>query len=63
MEQKENKLVLKIKENVSNNEVLQYFIQQNINIESFNEILPSLNEIFIELVENTASVSRAFQKA
>jgi ABC-2 type transport system ATP-binding protein len=41
--------------------VLQYFLQQNVNIEAFNEILPSLNDIFIGLVEGTKATTRAFQ--
>ena len=60
---KNNKtLVVKINNGFSGNDVLSFFIQQNIIVESFNEILPSLNEIFIHLVEGTKSVSRAFQK-
>src|SRR4051794_9840136 len=46
-----NKLIVKIKDGHKSNDVLKYFIQQNINIEAFNEILPSLNDIFIHLVE------------
>jgi len=57
-----NKLVVRIKDGYKSNDVLQYFIQQNYNIEGFNEILPSLNDIFIHLVEGTKAVSRSFQK-
>jgi len=46
---------------MNSNDVLKYFIQQNITIESFNEVLPSLNDIFINLVEGTKSRTRAFQ--
>lgn len=60
--QKENTLIVKINPDFSSNDVLSFFIQQSIPVESFNEILPSLNEIFIHLVEKTRSVSRAFQK-
>ncbi|HKP31330.1 MAG TPA: ATP-binding cassette domain-containing protein [Chitinophagaceae bacterium] len=55
-----NSLIVKINEGFKPNDVLQYFLRQNISIVSFNEILPSLNEIFIRLVEGT-SVSRQFQ--
>ncbi|MFP5039401.1 ABC transporter ATP-binding protein [Parasediminibacterium sp. JCM 36343] len=58
--QKGNELILKINEGHKSNEILQYFISEGIAIESFNEILPSLNEIFIHLVEGTKAVSRAF---
>jgi ABC-2 type transport system ATP-binding protein len=55
-----NRLTVKINEGSSSNEVLQYFISQNIMVEGFNEILPSLNDIFINLVEGTKA-SRQFQ--
>lgn len=45
----------------NNNEILQYFLGKGLMIHSFNEILPSLNEIFIRLVENTNATARAFQ--
>jgi len=53
-------LVVKINKGFRSNDVLQHFIQQNINVTAFSEILPSLNDIFIRLVEGT-SVSRQFQ--
>jgi ABC-2 type transport system ATP-binding protein len=56
----DQELILKL-EYASNNEVLQFFIQQGLQIESFNEILPSLNDIFIRLVEDTP-VTRQFQE-
>lgn len=62
LNKKENKLTVKIKEGYKSNDVLQYFIQQNINIEAFNEILPSLNDIFIRLVEGTHAKTRTFQE-
>ncbi len=62
IEQKVNALTVKIKDGFRSNDVLQFFLQQNVTIESFNEILPSLNDIFIQLVEGTKSVTRAFQQ-
>lgn len=53
-------LVVKIRDGYKPSSVLQNFIQQNASITSFNEILPSLNEIFIKKVNDT-SVSRQFQ--
>jgi ABC-2 type transport system ATP-binding protein len=53
-------LTLRIKEGYKPNDVLRYFIERNSNVSSFTEILPSLNEIFIKLVEGT-SLSRQFQ--
>ncbi len=52
--------VIKINEGNSPNDVLSYLLQHGSNIHSFNEILPSLNEIFIKLVEGTPS-TRQFQ--
>ena len=59
--QKANELTVKINEGYRSNDVLQFLIQQNFTIEAFNEVLPSLNDIFINLVEDTHSTTRAFQ--
>ena len=61
LDQKANKFVVKINDGFKSNDVLKYFIEREINIEAFNEILPSLNEIFIRLVENTKADARPFQ--
>ena len=61
-DEKANKLVVKINEGFKSNDVLRYFIDRNLNIESFHEILPSLNDIFIKLVENTHATTRSFQR-
>ncbi|MGZ5135542.1 MAG: ABC transporter ATP-binding protein [Flavitalea sp.] len=53
-------LLVKINEGYRPNDVLRYFIEGNVNVTAFHEILPSLNDIFIRLVEGT-SVSRQFQ--
>ncbi len=54
-------LIVKINEGHTANEVLQHFIHQNSSITSFNEMLPSLNDIFIKLVEGTP-LTRQFEK-
>ena len=54
-------LIVKIKEGHTPNDLLSHFISQGSNIVSFKEMLPSLNEIFIRLVEGTPS-ARQFQK-
>jgi ABC-2 type transport system ATP-binding protein len=59
---KANKLIVRIKDGFKSNDVLQYFIQHNHNVEGFNEILPSLNDIFIHLVEGTKAITRSFQQ-
>jgi ABC-2 type transport system ATP-binding protein len=56
----EQGLTIRIKEGHGPNEVLRYFIDHQSNITAFIELLPSLNEIFIKLVEGT-SLSRQFQ--
>ena len=48
-----NQLLLKLLHDSNTNDVLKFFINQDIPINSFNEVLPSLNEIFIQLVEGT----------
>jgi len=59
----ENALTVKLQEGIFSNDVLQYFINQSQTIESFHEILPSLNDIFIHLVEGTQATARAFQSS
>jgi ABC-2 type transport system ATP-binding protein len=61
IEQEANALTVKIREGYGSNDVLKFFLQQNITIEAFNEILPSLSDIFIRLVEGTPAVSRVFR--
>ncbi len=53
--------VVRIKGDNKPNDVLQYLLQKNVAIHSFNEMLPSLNDIFIKLVEGTPT-ARQFQK-
>ncbi|HVZ98606.1 MAG TPA: ATP-binding cassette domain-containing protein [Chitinophagaceae bacterium] len=57
---KDSSLIVKIKDGFSPNDVLQFFIQQKTEIHSFTELLPSLNDIFIKLVEGTP-LARQFQ--
>jgi ABC-2 type transport system ATP-binding protein len=57
---KDKHRVVRIREGHQPNDVLQYLLHQGVTINSFNEILPSLNEIFIKLVEGTP-VTRQFQ--
>jgi len=57
----QGKYKVRIKDGHSPNEVLSYLINGNLPIQSFNEVLPSLNDIFIKLVETTPA-SRQFEK-
>ncbi|MCU0374925.1 MAG: ATP-binding cassette domain-containing protein [Chitinophagaceae bacterium] len=56
----EDEVWVKLNEGVQNNDVLRHFMAQDIQVNSFNEVLPSLNEIFIKLVEGTPT-ARAFE--
>ena len=56
-----NQLLIKLQHGSTTNDVLKYFINQDIAIHSFNEVLPSLNDIFIKLVEGTPG-ARQFQQ-
>jgi ABC-2 type transport system ATP-binding protein len=57
----EQKLIVKIREGYRPNDVLLYYLQQDINITGFYELLPSMNDIFIRLVEGTP-LTRQFQQ-
>lgn len=57
---RDHSLIVKIREGFRTNDVLDHFIRQGIGISSFMEILPSLSDIFIKLVEGTP-LSRQFQ--
>lgn len=55
-----NKVLLKLQHDATPNDVLKHFLNHGIPIQSFNEVLPSLNDIFIKLVEGTTN-ARQFQ--
>ncbi len=59
---KENEQIVRITDGKSSNDVLRFLIDRSIPVHSFVEILPSLNDIFIRLVEDTP-VTRQFQPA
>jgi len=56
----DSELIIRRDPAYSNNDILQYFISKGLAVNSFNEILPSLNDIFIKLVEGTPT-ARQFQ--
>ncbi len=58
--QQDNQMVVRLHDGVSNNQVLRYFIDKGVQIESFAEILPSLNDIFLKIVEGTPT-ARQFE--
>ncbi|WP_336516330.1 ABC transporter ATP-binding protein [Pollutibacter soli] len=53
VEKSDNELVIKKNEGFTSNDILGYFIHKGLTIHAFNEILPSLNEIFIRQVRGT----------
>lgn len=59
--QKGNGILIRKKSGFDNNQILKYFMDKGLDIHGFNEILPSLNDIFIQLVEGT-SATRQFEK-
>jgi ABC-2 type transport system ATP-binding protein len=48
--QNDKQLVIKVYEGGDSNEMLRYLIRQGVYIRSFNEVLPSVNDIFIRQV-------------
>ena len=61
VETAQQKTLVKINEGYQSNDVLAHLLKEKVNIVGYNEVLPSLNEIFIQLVEGTHSSTRAFQ--
>lgn len=57
----DQKLIVKISEGFRPNDVLLHYLRKDITITGFYEILPSMNDIFIRLVEGTP-LTRQFQK-
>ena len=57
----DQRLIVKIMEGFGPNDVLRHFLQKDVTINGFYEMLPSMNDIFIQLVEGTPP-SRQFQK-
>jgi ABC-2 type transport system ATP-binding protein len=60
IEQADSEWIVKINEGYKPNDVLQAIITQRTPIVEFHEILPSINDIFIRLVEGTPT-TRQFQ--
>lgn len=55
-----NQVKLRLQHDATPNDVLRHFLNQGVSINAFNEVLPSLNDIFIKLVEGSAN-ARQFQ--
>jgi len=50
VEQKEGEIIVKVGEAGASNNLLNHLMKSGVHIQSFNEILPTLNEIFIRKV-------------
>ena len=44
-------IIIKVEDDTASNLILNHLLQSGVHIHSFNEILPTLNEIFIKQVE------------
>ncbi len=53
----EGALTIQVSEAVKSNQLLQYLLNEGIYIQSFKEILPTLNEIFITQVEGSNQIT------
>jgi ABC-2 type transport system ATP-binding protein len=60
VKQDDHSLDVRINEDFFSTQVLEHFLAAGARITSFNEILPSLNDIFIQIVEGTPA-ARQFQ--
>jgi ABC-2 type transport system ATP-binding protein len=58
--QNNDHILLRMKAPGANNEILRAFIENDIEVQSFQEVLPSLNDIFIRLVDGSTA-TRKFQ--
>ena len=54
VEQNETNIIFKLKENQTTNDLLKILLMNNIEIQGMTEILPSINEIFIQTVNNNS---------
>jgi len=50
VEQKEGQIIVKVGESGASNNLLNHLMKNGVHIQSFNEVLPTLNEIFIKKV-------------
>ncbi len=57
IEKTDKSIIIKVDAETDSNQLLQRLLQQEVFIHSFNEILPSLNEIFIKKVESIGMTS------
>ena len=56
VKQKGDSVTVQLKEGENSNDLLQHLLQNGLHVHAFNEILPTLNEIFIKKVETSNEV-------
>ncbi len=56
VKQKDGAIIVQLSEAQNSNTLLQYLLNEGVYIQAFNEILPTLNEIFIKQVNDSNSV-------
>jgi ABC-2 type transport system ATP-binding protein len=56
-----NEFTIQLQPGTSTNNLLTELITQGVELKAFNEILPSINDIFIRLVDGNHSATRQFQ--
>lgn len=54
-----NSLLIKVESDGDSNDLLRFLIQKGVHILSFNEVLPSINDIFIKAVKEEPEVATA----
>lgn len=59
VQQRDQEIIIKIENGHSPNEALRYCIENNIEVQGFNEILPGINEIFIKEVQKSNNNNRS----
>ncbi len=57
LERSDDRIKFKVEEGTPSNNIIQYFIQAGCKVKYFNEVLPSLNEVFINCVQNEQKAS------
>ncbi|NIG52970.1 ABC transporter ATP-binding protein [Chitinophaga sp. Cy-1792] len=63
VETHENAFTVKLNEDSSTNDILLHFIRQDIPVTFFEEILPTINEVFISQVQKTSTPEALLQQA
>ena len=61
IEQDGSEWTIQLLPGTSTNDVLQHLIVSGVTVKGFHEILPSLNDIFIRVVQGSESATRQFQ--